>query len=874
MARINLRAALMSGWDSPVAAQQVFTNRVDEVAAFAHAIEQHRAWFDDCEVSPVLDRSKGRRNLLSFYGLGGIGKTTLSQELERRLLEGMVFGDGGEPVAIRIDLGDPGATDLESFLLRLRSGLGHLGRRWAAFDIALACYWERAHPGEPLREFLDASPLVRRAARSVGLEDQISENLNLVSPVELGGLTGLAQKAALGVYRVVRERIREGRVLADCDLFSDLVEADADYESLSYFSYLLAWDLERLQLRRRPLVVVFLDTLETIAGQSDRRMERFINRVVYLMPNVLFVATGRNRLQWGDAADQGELDYVGEARWPNLHFSNDTQEPRQHLVGYLSNDDSDSYLQSALVKDGRPAIPASIRDRIIKGGQGLPLYLDLSVSHFVERLSQGAEPAVDDFGGTFVSVATRALRDLPREERDLVRTASLLDRFDDDLLRSGLPTTTHGSVTRFLRRPFLLHDDDYSLPYTLHLALRSAIEEADQTLSDGWSVRDRNDVAQRLLVALGERGGAHADRSSSAVSLEAGLRLACDQGVFDDWLVAAVQRSIEDGQWMAISEWIDERPDQIQPLRTLRLVVDGVVLRRTGHPSVAIGRLTQAQSLAHGDGAIARLTDVHLAHALRNSGDYQGAAAIYERLLYGDFDRVARYWLCDHLFLGGRFREAIESLENTQTSSAAVEGERLRLFGHILRVNARFDEAADAYGRALDLAQASALVAAEAKALTNLAQTVCWSGDLSTVGAMAQDARDILDLLPNPVELVKLRGAEAVALAIAGDVATAGEAVTDTHRLADEIGYRGGHNLADVAGILVARRSGDRVAGRDILDVLDDRTRDSGGNGYWVPIAQAWIDGVERACVDDRRPEVEWLDGHRTTLERWVEVLP
>src|SRR5688500_13771327 len=126
MTRVNLRAAFMTGLDSPVAAQQVFTDRVDEVSAFFAALENHEADLQSREISPVADRTVERRNVLAYYGVGGIGKTTLSQELERRLIDQAQEANRTDMTSVRIDLAEEGATDIESLLLRLRAGLGSL----------------------------------------------------------------------------------------------------------------------------------------------------------------------------------------------------------------------------------------------------------------------------------------------------------------------------------------------------------------------------------------------------------------------------------------------------------------------------------------------------------------------------------------------------------------------------------------------------------------------------------------------------------------------------------------------------------------------------------------------------------------------------
>src|SRR5437868_1313072 len=594
MARVNLRAAFMSGIASPVTAQLVFTNRANEVAAFDRALAGLHQSLDEAEISPVVDRVQGRRNVLTFYGVGGIGKTTLSQELERRLLAGAQAEGRDDIIAGRIDLSEDGATDIENLLLRLRAALGQLGPRWPAFDLALVSYWARAHEGEALQEFLDSST-IRRISRRVGLGEQMAANIQQLVPSDIGGLASIAHRTALGTFRAIRDRVRQGRLLADCELFAELIEADADYETLSFFPYLLAWDLEQQSQRgQRPKVCVFLDTFEVLSSRSDRMAERFLQHCVYLMPNVLFVITGRDRIDWADVDPGGELDFTGQECWPYLHFSNTTVEPRQHLVGYMSDSDADSYLREALTQDDEPAIPSEVRARIIAGGQGLPLYLDLSVSHFVELLARGKQPSVEDFGGSFTAVATRSIRDLSQQERDLVRTAALIDRIDARLMRAGQPSLSDGWVARFLRRPFLTYDDSYEFPYTLHAALRQAIREADRELPDGWSEQDRSMVATRLLRWLGNQLEASTGLAATAQTLEFGLNLSGEHGVFDDWLVRATQQLVAAGQWTRIGAGLAATPATRPEFQAIRAAIQGIQLRRTGRTPDAVAILDSA----------------------------------------------------------------------------------------------------------------------------------------------------------------------------------------------------------------------------------------------------------------------------------------
>src|SRR5437899_2112862 len=85
VARSNLRALFAAGITQNLLAQDVFTNRVSEMEAFQAAIDASSP--DESAVRPlaeVVDPALPRRNVLVYYGLGGIGKTRLSEVLEDR----------------------------------------------------------------------------------------------------------------------------------------------------------------------------------------------------------------------------------------------------------------------------------------------------------------------------------------------------------------------------------------------------------------------------------------------------------------------------------------------------------------------------------------------------------------------------------------------------------------------------------------------------------------------------------------------------------------------------------------------------------------------------------------------------------------------
>ncbi len=92
----------------------------------------------------MTDRRMPRRNVLVYYGVGGIGKTTLSAELERRFL-----GENGRSRAVtRVDFAESASHDVESYVLRLRAGLGaRYGQAEGEIERGLRLTTQSGYPG-------------------------------------------------------------------------------------------------------------------------------------------------------------------------------------------------------------------------------------------------------------------------------------------------------------------------------------------------------------------------------------------------------------------------------------------------------------------------------------------------------------------------------------------------------------------------------------------------------------------------------------------------------------------------------------------------------------------------------------------------------
>lgn len=127
-----------------------FADRVTQSRAMADSLRAHaeRVWAGD--INP-----NSNRNVLVFHGMGGQGKTELSQRLEQwvtgRLTDHPEWGPpptlASPPLTVRWDLHNTRANlDLPGLLIALRLGISAGSQRWRVFDLAFAAYLSAVRP--------------------------------------------------------------------------------------------------------------------------------------------------------------------------------------------------------------------------------------------------------------------------------------------------------------------------------------------------------------------------------------------------------------------------------------------------------------------------------------------------------------------------------------------------------------------------------------------------------------------------------------------------------------------------------------------------------------------------------------------------------
>lgn len=642
-------------------ASSSFIDRLPEAKAFETALTAHRRALNEDSYKPNC-----RRNVLVFFGTGGIGKTELSQRLRLWVTRELPLdnGWGARPstdvdATVALDLKDlAGQFDLLGSIISIRHALADLKPSWPAFDLALAAYWTAAHPSQPLPSE-EREERIFAEAVSGTIADVLNDLGVLAAPVGLG-----LQSVRL-ISREWQRRKTQSIAFDAVDDYGEILRRCVDLPSpsdprpdiLVELSWLLAVDLST-SWERTPMVVVFIDTFERLSLDARGTGENLLNKLIWLLPNVLFVITGRSSLDWAEGY-RGTLENSGPNLWPGLRLGEST-DPRQHLVGKLSDQDRKRFI---CTRRDALALPMSdlVVDELARASGGLPLYLDiaLSVASSVMR-NESREVTISDVTGSLDMLVQRVFEDMPEDEQRAVRAASLFDYFDPKLLAAAA-NIDEGSARRACRRTVIDRIESSEYPYRMHDEVRAAIRISGDSGKLSWAAADWHRAANSALQELRRRYDDAAARNAGQETLEAlgiAIGLVCELEVYvepsdspgyGDWLAKAV---VHGPSISGLHPYIPAKSKTLYGQQ----VLDFISSRNLDIP------LRERQALVEGvfrsDHPLCRAAGRHLAYSLRNHGEWQAAIDVFDELLAAGPSELHEYQRALTLVASRRFVDA------------------------------------------------------------------------------------------------------------------------------------------------------------------------------------------------------------------------
>ncbi|MFZ5823376.1 MAG: hypothetical protein ACOY94_03405 [Bacillota bacterium] len=415
--------------DAPSSAGRQFTDRIDFITAFESAMAAPRP----------------PHRVLVYYGVGGIGKTTLRKELARR------FGLHPEGIWTTLDFVMPSLRGPEAALAALVWGMAHDeegnrrqgGPTFPAFELAYATYLQKVEPHRPVREYrnrplFDDNSLLFQTASMIW--DVASDSVGW-----------------LKVINRVRSELRDHLTRQTYEELQDLLHLEPR-EILDQLPYFFAADLKKHMAGRERPVVICIDTYEALWEKrtegTEFLIDEWVRELVANLPEVLWVICGRERLRWAE-------------RQPEWGAALD-----QHLIGRMADSDVELFLNSCGVTD------RAVQERVKEASEGVPLYLDLAVDTYNE-IKRTRQPRPEEFTPVRAEVMDRFLHYLSMPETVTLRILSVARWWDEalfDHLVREFQTAYSSAGFRELMRFSFISPGEVESTYTMHQLMRENLK--------------------------------------------------------------------------------------------------------------------------------------------------------------------------------------------------------------------------------------------------------------------------------------------------------------------------------------------------------------------------------------------------------------
>lgn len=383
---------------SYVAAVKQFTDRTGFIEAFWNSIDSIQ--YDDTKV-------------LVYYGVGGIGKTSL-----RKKLQWQIDNKDRSIIWTSIDFEIRQHRDVDNALIFLRTELSKKYKiHFNLFDFAYAFYLKKTSPQISLNE--KSLPFIEEGSLVADIITTFKDIPLLGIPTKVAALLNKGHK----IYSdwVTQKRIDD---IVDMSL-------KEPKELLEYLPAYFAEDLKNHIDAKNKKTVIFLDTYEALnlSNKNDKAFfeaDEWIREVLIPnLPGVLFVILGRQNLKWQEI----------NSAW--------SQCIEQHLIGKLADEDAKMFLESAGLIDN------DIIDSIIKISEGHPYSLDLCVDTY-EAIRKKRSPLKEDFNfnNNKIQIFERFIKYLQISERETLKVLSVPRFWDNKIFEllirvfnTGYPTS-------------------------------------------------------------------------------------------------------------------------------------------------------------------------------------------------------------------------------------------------------------------------------------------------------------------------------------------------------------------------------------------------------------------------------------------------
>lgn len=345
------------------------------------------------------EKQNDKIDVITYYGMGGIGKSTLLRKLLSELKEKY---SETRYAFVDFDKLNNYNNDILEILRYIESNLKSKYKfSFPIFDLVSYTY-----------EVKMGKNATKPELSSIFDEnEELSFLTDVISEIPLIGTISKVICLSERAKNLLQNRIENNKLKNRLGNI-DNMEASDIYENLSYyFAIDLKNNVEKLEFP----FVFFIDTYEKLVNELENKnaLERDLflrgeNGLILNVPNTIWVIAGREKLKWEeyDKEWKGSID--------------------QHLLGNLSLADTKYFLEKAGIKD------QSLINDIYNLTHGAPKYLDICVDTYTSLVNQNKVPTINDFGKNTTELQKRYLVYMNDTEKDFVTMLAFLSNWTDE----------------------------------------------------------------------------------------------------------------------------------------------------------------------------------------------------------------------------------------------------------------------------------------------------------------------------------------------------------------------------------------------------------------------------------------------------------
>ena len=377
------------------------TNTPSATRIFADRIEPRRVFWDKYDKLEKNFQNIEDIFVITYYGIGGIGKSALLKKLSQEMQEKNVYH-------ILFDFET--SQDPQTVMYYIKNQLERkYDFNFPKFDLAIYAYsikMGKDADKPEVKSIIEQSKALSLITDAIGELPAIGMFSKIIKYADSG--IALLKTYTNKNYKQFLEEL-ESKIESESKIGSEILK-----ELPRYFSEDLAQNIANT---KKPLVIL-LDTYEKMVNEIDSdgyvlmkdMWLRGDNGIILHTPGVLWGIAGREKLKWGE----------NDKDWE------ETLE--QHRLGDLVFNDADEFLKEAGIVEN------DLREQIYELTNGTPVYLDLCVSTYEDLKRSGQDITIDKFGETKEELVERYVRYMNNQTREIVYMLAQLGNWNDETI--------------------------------------------------------------------------------------------------------------------------------------------------------------------------------------------------------------------------------------------------------------------------------------------------------------------------------------------------------------------------------------------------------------------------------------------------------